>query len=150
MRILVALDGDRCRSRGRRKGRGSDAAAVTEAAAAADPARSQTLATFQLPTAQYYSVPFRFRWGRGEVRLINQDQRYVHVPNCLLRNFEFHSTTSRRLYAFGLLHHCQAVFNLLFLLPSHRGTPRLVFSTGLSPCTCNTLTIFALHVLCGL
>ena len=34
------------------------AAATAAAAAAADPARSQILCTFQLPTAEYYSVPF--------------------------------------------------------------------------------------------
>ena len=37
------------------------AAATPAAAAAADPAGGQILSTFQLPTAENYSVPFRFR-----------------------------------------------------------------------------------------
>ena len=42
------------------------AAATTAAAArATGPARSQILDTFQLPTAPYYSVSFRFRGGGG-------------------------------------------------------------------------------------
>ena len=51
------------------------AAATAAAAAAADPARSKISSTFQLLTAEYYSVPVRFR-GEGEgVSFINQDRR---------------------------------------------------------------------------